>query len=262
MGMESLGPPLTLAFTLLALAVAFAWGWRYVYRYLQRRRQAEVAPSLSVLLAEPVRPELVEQAQRFRRPHLAQIFSSGLATGLMLVALVAIVMTEGWTLFTFLVVIAEVVLLMTHGAPLLITATQALTISDEGIRSTGLLRGTAVEWWALQRVVVEEDLSRFRAEGIRGRVSHDTSMFPPETRLSIFRAIRSHLARQQQELQPWRPARFYGLSKAAAVNLGALALVTVATILVGPEPADTLLPGQNVLGLRCAYASKYLREKY
>ncbi len=245
--MEPLGLALALALIFLALAVAAAWGARYVQRSLERWRRQEPPPTLGGVQQEPVEPALAEIVQQFRRPHLVQTISLAVATALIVVSLVALFLAEGWILFTVLMVIAEIVLITTRGIPLLLSASETLTISDQEIRLRALLGDSAIDWWEVQRVVVEEDLSRFRAEGIRKRVTIDTSTFPSDAKATIYKTLRSHMVRQRQDLSAWpQEGRLYRFSKSAALTLVALIALSIVGVVWGPEPDEAPCYGSKL----------------
>ena len=224
-----------------------------------RPQQGEAPPTLSSLLAESVDSALAEQAQTFRRPHVLQTAVYIIASAVILASFLITFLSEGWNLLSLLLAVAEVLLLFTHGTPLLINVTRTLAISTEGIETRDVFKRRSIPWWEVQRILAAEDLSRFRAEGVRSRLTADTSAYPPDTRIAIYRALRSHLSLHQQDLQSWpQGAPLVRFVKANGLGLALFAAVMIVTALVGTQ----VLPEGNVLGLRCAYASDYLREKY
>ncbi len=228
------------------------------YRW-RRPQTAEPSPTLSSLLAESVDVALADQTQTFRRPHFLQTAVYVAASAVVLVAFLFAFVSDGWNLISLLLAVAELVLLFVHGTPVLVNVTRILTISPEGIESRDIFARRSIPWWEVQRILSAEDLSRFRAEGIRSRLTVNTSAHPPDTRAAIYRVLRSHLSRYQRELQPWpQGAPLIRFAKANGIGIGLFATAMILTALVGPS----VLPQGNVLGLRCAYASDYLREKY
>ena len=202
---------------------------------------------------------LAEQTQVFRRPHLLQTAIYVAASLVILGAFLFAFLSAGWNLLSLLLAVAELLLLFVHGTPVLINVTRALSISAEGIESRDVLGRRSISWWEVQRILSADDLSRFRAEGIRSRLTVNTSAHSPETRAAIYRALRSHLSLYQRDLQPWpQGAPLIRFAKANGLGVGLFAAVMILTALVGTR----VLPQGNVLGLRCAYASDYLRDKY
>ena len=241
------------------MLVAIFWAWRALFRAFKPKAQQQPPPELTPFLREDIDPSLAEQRQTFRQPHALQTVVYVLASMVILVAFLFAFLSAGWNLLSLLLAVAELLLLFTHGAPVLINVTRVISISAEGIESRDVFGRRSISWWEVQRILSADDLSRFRAEGIRSRLTVNTSAHSPETRAAIYRALRSHLSLYQRDLQPWpQGAPLIRFAKANGLGVGLFAAVMILTALVGAR----VLPQGNVLGLRCAYASNYLREKY
>jgi tetratricopeptide (TPR) repeat protein len=242
----------------IALVVALFAGSMAVWRGSFRAKPEE-PPTLASLLEREVDAELAAHTQTFRRPHFMQTMVYFVASAIILVSFIVSFLSNGLTLLSLLLGVAEVLLILTHGTPLLINITRTLTISPEGVESRDVFGRRSIDWWEVQHLLVADDLSRFRAEGVRSKFTADTSAFAADTRITIYRTLRAHLAGRQLELETWpQGARLLRFVKANGLSLGIFAAVMIATALAGSQ----LLPEGNVLGLRCAYASGYLREKY
>jgi len=248
---------LLLSMAIVAGVLVAIWVWRAQFLSFNPQPDQRL-PELEPLLQEDLDPSLAEHRQTFRRPHFLQTVVYVLGSTVILASFLIAFLSDGWSLLSLLLAVAELLLLFTHGTPLLISVTRTLTVSAEGIESRDLFGRRRIEWWEVQRFVVAEDLSRFRADGIRRRLTYDSAVFPPETKRALYGTLRAHLAIYQQELQPWPQAlplvRFV---KANALGVGLFVAAMLLTALFGGR----VLPEENVLGLRCAYASKYLREK-
>ncbi len=222
-------------------------------------RPVEPPPTLASLLAESVDPALVEHEHTFRRPHVIQTVAYLAVSAVILILFLIAFRSAGWNLVSLLLAVAEVLLLLTHGTPVLISVTRRLTISAESIENRDLFRRRSVSWWEVQQVLAADDLSRFKVEGVRNSLTVDTSAYPAATLTAIYRVLRAHLASHQLDLQPWpQGVPMVRFAKANALSFGLFAAIMVLTVLVGAR----FLPQGNVLGMRCSYASGYLREKY
>ena len=244
---------------LLFLLAAIVWGWRLLRLGLRGLKEKKPPPTLSSLLEEEPDPSLTERPHTFRRPHVLQTVIYVVASAVVLGALLASLLIEGWSLLTLILIVAELALLFAHGTPLLVRISRSITVSPEAIEVRGLLRTRTLEWWEIQRFQVAEDLSRFRAEGVRKRISSETEGFEPGTLLALYRALRAHLAARQLPLEQLpEEARLVRLTKANALGLMVLVAAVISTIFTAPY----VLPEGHILGLRCGYASNYLRQKY
>ena len=245
--------------TLVLSLAAIAWVWRLLRLALRRPAPAE-PPTLAAVLEEEPDISLAERVQTFRRPHALQTVVYLIASGAIFLSFLFTFASDGWTLITLLLAAAEVLLLFTHGTPLLVRAVQTLTISQEGVRAKGLLHQRTVYWWEVRRFLVAEDLSRFRIETSGRPLTYDTAAFPAEMRPAIFRSIRAHLSSHSEGIQPWpQGSPSVRFVKANALSVALFVVAMVATAFIGGE----ILPAEGrVLGLRCSYASGYLREKY
>lgn len=242
----------------ILLLAAIAWAWR-LFRAAFRKTEQTAPPTLASLLDEEPDMSLTEQVLTFRRPHVVQTIVYLIASAAILVSFLVAFIGGGWTLLSLLLAAAEVLLLLTHGTPLLVSAVQSLTISPEGIQAKGLFRQRAIHWWEVRQLMVVDDLSRFRAETSGSRFTYDASAFPTETKLDIYRSLRAHLISHQQDLQSWPQGsprlRFF---RANALSIVLFVVAMVVTAFIGRE----ILPEGRVLGLRCGYASHYLRQRY
>ncbi len=242
----------------ILLLAAIAWAWR-LFRSAFGKTEQTAPPTLASLLDEEPDMSLTEQILTFRRPHVVQTIVYLIASAAILVSFLVAFIGGGWTLLSLLLAAAEVLLLLTHGTPLLVSAVQSLTISPEGIQAKGLFHQRAIHWWEVRQFMVVDDLSRFRAETSGSRFDYDASAFPTETRLDIYRSLRAHLISHHQDLQTWPQGsprlRFF---KANALSIILFVVAMVVTAFIGRE----ILPEGRVLGLRCGYASNYLRQRY
>ncbi len=244
----------------IGILAGITWRIRFLGRALGRTR-APAAPTLTdVLAGEPDDPSALPESA-FRQAHALQAIIYLAAAGILLVAFVWSLAAHGWSVLGILLGAAELLLLFLHGAPLVVNISRTLRVTTQGIETKGLLKHRSIYWWEMQSFEVAGDLSRFRARGATHAVEFDTTSFSSESKLAMYRAIRAHLVAHQYAISPLpegTPA--IRLLKSSAVSIGIFLVIALAAVISAekflPEPEG------NVLGLRCAYASNYLQEKY
>jgi hypothetical protein len=242
--------------------IAIVAGATIAVRHFSRRggrRAGPTPPTLQDVLAVPDENLPQPEEYRFKQPHVLQLAVYVVASGLLLVALVWTLAAHGWGLLGLVIVAADLLLLFLHGVPLAVDIARGVYLTPEGIEARGLLKRRKVSWWEIKSFRVKGDLSSFRAEGLRESFSFSTSSFEPEVRFQMYNAIRAHLLVHQHFITevPGPGARVAFL-KSTASSIGIILGVAFAATFA----ADQLLPEGNVLGLRCSYASAYLRDKY
>lgn len=244
--------------TLIAIFVGVTWVVRSLAR-ASGKRTDPAAPTLPDVLAveEDALPPLEEY--RFRQPHGIQVAIYLAATGLLLIALLWSLAAHGWSLLGIVLGAADILLLFLHGAPLAVNIARSVGVTTEGIETKGLLVRRSISWWEIHSFRVKEDLSGFRVDGMRRAFSFDTSSFGSAAKLQMYSAIRAHLLAHQHPLSVFpTPGATIRFLKSNAISVGIFLVVAFAAAFT----AEQFLPEGNVLGLRCSYASDFLREKY